>query len=361
MALVFFGAAAPARAAALSDVQIQSIINLLNVFGADAATVTGVGVALHGGTPTGTATPISSSACSSLTYTLGVGSVDAKTAGQVSILQRFLGISPPTGYFGPLTLKAVEMWQSGHGVAVPGAAGYGTVGPKTRAAMGCAGGASAPPAPTPPAPTSPGVWYPAPTLPGTLDQDGATMGGTLTLSGATTATTTAVTVYVVPASYTGSPDQPSLASFVQPNTSRVTSATVSIMNGHWHAYFAADNRGFQFPNGAYRVFIFGGSTLVGYGTVTVTGSANPLLTCSLSGHTDSLGGPATLSWTSNNATYATGAIRDLSGSTTLDATHLPPIGTTTVGVIPGATYLYTFFGEGVTTSCKVVLLPVIVD
>jgi peptidoglycan hydrolase-like protein with peptidoglycan-binding domain len=40
-----------------------------------------------------------------------------------------------SGYFGSLTLKAVERFQVKHGIAGPGTAGYGNVGPKTRAKL----------------------------------------------------------------------------------------------------------------------------------------------------------------------------------------------------------------------------------
>jgi peptidoglycan hydrolase-like protein with peptidoglycan-binding domain len=40
-----------------------------------------------------------------------------------------------TGYYGALTRKAVQAFQVKYGVAKPGDAGYGIVGPKTRAAL----------------------------------------------------------------------------------------------------------------------------------------------------------------------------------------------------------------------------------
>lgn len=40
-----------------------------------------------------------------------------------------------SGYFGPLTLAAVEKFQVAYGIATPGASGYGVVGPKTRAKL----------------------------------------------------------------------------------------------------------------------------------------------------------------------------------------------------------------------------------
>ena len=40
-----------------------------------------------------------------------------------------------TGYFGPVTLRAVQKFQEKYGLANSGDAGYGNVGPKTRAKL----------------------------------------------------------------------------------------------------------------------------------------------------------------------------------------------------------------------------------
>ena len=77
---------------------------------------------------------LASGACLAITQNLSLGSADATSNGQVSKLQTFFGI-PPTGYFGPITKKAVQKWQLAEGVAAPGASGYGVVGPKTRATL----------------------------------------------------------------------------------------------------------------------------------------------------------------------------------------------------------------------------------
>ncbi|MBU6431609.1 peptidoglycan-binding protein, partial [Patescibacteria group bacterium] len=61
---------------------------------------------------------------------------------QVSTLQQWLSqdkdIYPDaivSGYFGPLTEKAVEKFQDKYGIVKSGEEGYGIVGPKTRAKM----------------------------------------------------------------------------------------------------------------------------------------------------------------------------------------------------------------------------------
>ena len=72
------------------------------------------------------------------TKTIGFGSQND----DVVRLQRLLfadpGLYPEglvTGYFGPATQRAVGRFQEKYGVANPGDAGYGTVGPKTRAKL----------------------------------------------------------------------------------------------------------------------------------------------------------------------------------------------------------------------------------
>lgn len=87
--------------------------------------------------------------CLAITHNLGLEDTDAQTGGDVSRLQRFLAQNPSiypegliTGFYGPATMRAVQRWQRTNGVAssgTPETTGYGYVGPKTRAAMGCGG------------------------------------------------------------------------------------------------------------------------------------------------------------------------------------------------------------------------------
>ncbi|MBI2135942.1 peptidoglycan-binding protein, partial [Candidatus Woesearchaeota archaeon] len=49
-----------------------------------------------------------------------------------------------TGYYGPLTTKAVKAFQEKHGIARAGDPGYGEVGPATRAKLNELAGATAP-------------------------------------------------------------------------------------------------------------------------------------------------------------------------------------------------------------------------
>ena len=82
----------------------------------------------------------SSAACLTLTQNLYVGEGDATTNGAVTQLQQFLGINPTTGYFGTTTVQAVKDWQRAHNIILWGTAsttGFGSVGPRTRAAMAC--------------------------------------------------------------------------------------------------------------------------------------------------------------------------------------------------------------------------------
>jgi peptidoglycan hydrolase-like protein with peptidoglycan-binding domain len=67
---------------------------------------------------------------------------DTKTDASIAHLQRLLSLEPGiypskqvTGTFGPATLAAVQKFQISQGLAKKGGAGYGIVGPKTRAAL----------------------------------------------------------------------------------------------------------------------------------------------------------------------------------------------------------------------------------
>lgn len=133
-------------AATLTAPQINAIISLLQSFGADSATVAHVQAALSGSSVSVLITPpspvVSSTSCVNLSYNLDLGVTDSTTAGQVTTLQQFLGITV-TGRFGSTTVQAVKNWQSDNGIITSGTAtttGYGRVGPKTRAAMRCGGG-----------------------------------------------------------------------------------------------------------------------------------------------------------------------------------------------------------------------------
>lgn len=161
-------AALPAQAAGLTDVQIQAITGLLSSFGADTTTIATVNAVLHGQTPpegapsagfggmkegmgsstsphamVGSTTPWMSSTpppCPPFLHTLGLGSNDGGTDGEVSGLQTtlrsaglFTGSS--TGFFGPATEKAVAQFQRQNNIA-SGGPSLGTVGPMTRAILG---------------------------------------------------------------------------------------------------------------------------------------------------------------------------------------------------------------------------------
>jgi hypothetical protein len=80
--------------------------------------------------------PVAVPAGQSLTTTLYYGLRNA----QVSALQTLLSArgylsSSITGFFGNLTLQALEKFQCDNSIACSGAPGYGIVGPKTRAAL----------------------------------------------------------------------------------------------------------------------------------------------------------------------------------------------------------------------------------
>jgi peptidoglycan hydrolase-like protein with peptidoglycan-binding domain/N-acetylmuramoyl-L-alanine amidase len=73
---------------------------------------------------------------------VAIGQHDLGADGDITRLQKLLSTDATvypqklvTGYYGPLTQAAVQAFQSAQGVAKKGEAGYGLVGPKTRAAL----------------------------------------------------------------------------------------------------------------------------------------------------------------------------------------------------------------------------------
>jgi peptidoglycan hydrolase-like protein with peptidoglycan-binding domain len=81
----------------------------------------------------------SSMECVTLEKNLQVNATDTTTGGEVSKLQKFLG-GRITGFYGPATQKLVQDWQANHAVVSagsPSVTGYGSVGPKTRQALMC--------------------------------------------------------------------------------------------------------------------------------------------------------------------------------------------------------------------------------
>jgi peptidoglycan hydrolase-like protein with peptidoglycan-binding domain len=156
--------------AELTTSQINSIISLLQAFGADQSIVDNVRVSLMGGTSTITTTT-STPSCTTvnLKYNLYLGVKDGGTSGEVTKLQKFLAqdtdVYPAglvTGYFGPMTERAVQKWQAKNSIVSSGApdtTDYGVVGPKTRdKIIGICGGTSVIPpvvvTPVPPTVTS---------------------------------------------------------------------------------------------------------------------------------------------------------------------------------------------------------------
>lgn len=138
LVIALFGVGSQVTHAALSSTQINAIISLLESFGSDTQTTENVRAALEGRAQGGN----TDVACISLTHDLYIGQNDAKTQGDVSELQQFLRqtgdfrYSSITGYYGPVTERAVGRFQERLGV-VSGvdAPGYGRVGPQTRSAI----------------------------------------------------------------------------------------------------------------------------------------------------------------------------------------------------------------------------------
>jgi hypothetical protein len=171
-----FATATPAKAAALTQTQVNAIVSLLQSFGASADVIANVQASLTGGTPTsgGGSTGGTGAACYAWTRALTVGSNGA----DVMALQQFLnsdastmvaasGAGSPgneTMTFGPATKAAVIKFQVKNGITP--AAGY--FGPISRAAVA----AKCSPTTTPPGTTPPGGTPVLQGGEGTLDVNG---------------------------------------------------------------------------------------------------------------------------------------------------------------------------------------------
>ena len=139
-----FSVVAPAQAAALTSAQVQAIVGLLQSFGADASIIANVQSTLMGPGQLGgssvnpttyTTQPATASRiCPQIIRTIGQGD----SGSDVSDLQGYLGVSQ-TGYFGPMTARAVASFQAEEWLSQ-----VGIVGPQTRAAFArrCGGGGS---------------------------------------------------------------------------------------------------------------------------------------------------------------------------------------------------------------------------
>ncbi len=147
----------PSVHAALTQSQINSIIGLLQSFGADSGVIRNVEISLEGGTPTtagGATSPSivnplvgSSTSVSCVRIIRNLSRSDGENRdetnnGAISRLQEFLRAQGDytypeiTGFFGPSTEAAVRSFQARNGIVssgTPDTTGYGAVGPSTRA------------------------------------------------------------------------------------------------------------------------------------------------------------------------------------------------------------------------------------
>lgn len=156
---------APAAQAALTPIQVNAVVALLQSFGVDASTVATVQAVLNGTSSTagGSSAPSNGGSAGPAAGSLGgqvlppgqgvgLGCAPGLTANlhmgsegeDVSRLQQFLAKDPTlfqgqaTGFFGPKTQEAVRHWQLEHGIIAtdtPAASGAGLVGPMTRGAI----------------------------------------------------------------------------------------------------------------------------------------------------------------------------------------------------------------------------------
>ncbi|MHB8660392.1 MAG: putative glycoside hydrolase [Minisyncoccota bacterium] len=120
----------------LTAAQIQAVLSLLSSFGADPTTLTRVDAAL-----TGTVAPanISNTAASASSSTiLSFGERSALVARLQQLLTAAGFSVSSTGYYGPVTLRAVERFQRTYSIVFSGTpltTGYGLVGPRTWAKL----------------------------------------------------------------------------------------------------------------------------------------------------------------------------------------------------------------------------------
>lgn len=138
-ALVLLVSSAPQAHAALSGAQIEAILSLLSSFGTDASLTASVAAALSGqpaavivaqNTIASSGSTSSTLSCPNLTRTLGFGSRDSTSRGEVSKLQQFLasyyGVPTAdlvTGVFGRTTESYVKRFQREKGITATGIVG----------------------------------------------------------------------------------------------------------------------------------------------------------------------------------------------------------------------------------------------
>lgn len=286
--------------------------------------------------------------CPAFTRTIQYDSRGGDVANLQVYLKAYPAIYPEglvTGYFGVATEKAVQRWQSEHGVVSSGdrySTGFGVVGPKTASAMraACENPASTNPGTTNPVNPNPGV---APTI--TLTSGGVGVPSFRIVS----VTTAAITLSVnnIPAS-----------NLELLGVNGTVYKTLSIGNGGTGTIILPVP-GSVTP-GMYKINIVGGSIGIlqsspfGIGLATqppiVIIPGNPAMalpTCTViaSPQYTSVGSSITLSWSSTNATQMSG----LGG-----AGAWPPSGQQTILISSGGqkTFNLTFKGLGGEKQCS---------
>lgn len=140
VAAVCFAVMLPFAASAATveelSAQLQSLITQLNAMKAQASQVGSVTVISGNGAQSSTP----SASCPSLYRNLsrGVSGPDVQSLQRYLISLGMLAPGSDSGFFGPLTEKAVQQWQAKQGIVssgTPDTTGYGTVGARTRSAI----------------------------------------------------------------------------------------------------------------------------------------------------------------------------------------------------------------------------------
>ena len=105
LVLSLFGAANVVQASSLTQTQISAIVGLLQAFNADSSVIANVQTSLIGSSTLQSVNDfewLHNNPCKAYS-SLNFGDTDKTTGGMVTELQKYAGVSPVTGYYGPLT------------------------------------------------------------------------------------------------------------------------------------------------------------------------------------------------------------------------------------------------------------------
>lgn len=287
--------------------------------------------------------------CVVLSHSLGLNSTDEATGGDVSALQNFLKQFPDvypdglvTGFFGPLTEKAVQEYQKKMDIVMSGdpeSTGFGFVGPATRAkmALGCAAQSAIVPfsisvtndAPVSLAPGSIGTWH--------LNASGGTPPYTFLVSWDDGQTSSLQTSTTFTHAFNGAGTyRPLFAGRDSLNRQASVGAPIVTVGTNILSTTNIGQTSVQTQSGSQTNQTQNANTIV-------PTKFPPTCTMSISPTKIKAGESATLTWSASNATSAAipeiGPINASGGSKTVAPDHT-------------ITYTATFLGSGESTTCS---------